>query len=32
MLFDNDTRQEMNPRAEIRAWWDANPPPPTARG
>ncbi|MGZ3377891.1 MAG: carboxylesterase/lipase family protein [Phenylobacterium sp.] len=32
MLFDNDTRQEMNPRAEIRAWWDANPPAPTARG
>ncbi|MBS0362081.1 MAG: carboxylesterase/lipase family protein [Proteobacteria bacterium] len=32
MLFDNDTRQEVNPRAEIRAWWDANPPPPTARG
>src|SRR6201995_3199929 len=32
MLFDNDTRQEVNPRAEIRAYWDANPPPPTARG
>jgi para-nitrobenzyl esterase len=32
MLFDNDTRQEINPRAEIRAWWDANPPPPGPRG
>ncbi|THD61888.1 carboxylesterase family protein [Phenylobacterium sp.] len=32
MLFDNDTRQEVNPRAEIRAYWDTNPPPPTARG
>lgn len=26
MLFDNDTRQEINPRAEIRADWDANAP------
>lgn len=26
MLFDNDTRQEINPRAEIRAYWDANAP------
>jgi para-nitrobenzyl esterase len=32
MLFDNDTRQEVGPRAEIRAWWDANPPAPGARG
>jgi len=32
MLFDNDTRQEVNPRAEIRAYWDANPPPPGPRG
>ncbi|THD66202.1 MAG: carboxylesterase/lipase family protein [Phenylobacterium sp.] len=32
MIFDNDTRQEMNPRAEIRAWWDAHPPAPGARG
>jgi para-nitrobenzyl esterase len=32
MLFDNDTRQEMNPRAEIRAWWDAHPPAPGPRG
>jgi para-nitrobenzyl esterase len=32
MLFDNDTRQEVNPRAEIRAWWDANPPAAGARG
>jgi para-nitrobenzyl esterase len=32
MLFDNDTRQEINPRAEIRAWWDANPPAPGPRG
>ena len=32
MLFDNDTRQEINPRAEIRAYWDANAPAPGARG
>jgi para-nitrobenzyl esterase len=32
MLFDNDTRQEVNPRAEIRAYWDANPPAPGPRG
>jgi para-nitrobenzyl esterase len=32
MLFDNDTRQEVGPRAEIRAWWDANPPAPGPRG
>jgi para-nitrobenzyl esterase len=32
MIFDNDTRQEVNPRAEIRAWWDANPSPPGPRG
>jgi len=32
MLFDNDTRQEINPRAEIRAYWDANPPAPGPRG
>ncbi len=32
MLFDNDTRQEINPRAEIRAWWDANPPAAGPRG
>ena len=30
MLFDNDTRQEINPRSEIRAYWDANAPPPAA--
>jgi para-nitrobenzyl esterase len=32
MLFDNDTRQEINPRADIRAYWDANAPAPGARG
>ncbi|MBV8593132.1 MAG: carboxylesterase/lipase family protein [Caulobacteraceae bacterium] len=32
MIFDNDTRQEMNPRADIRAWWDAHPPAPGPRG
>jgi para-nitrobenzyl esterase len=32
MLFDNDTRQEVDPRAGIRAYWDANPPPAGARG
>jgi para-nitrobenzyl esterase len=32
MIFDNDTRLEMNPRAGIRAYWDANPPPPGPRG
>ncbi|HEX3701481.1 MAG TPA: carboxylesterase family protein [Phenylobacterium sp.] len=32
MVFDNDTRQEMNPRAEIRAYWDANSPPAGPRG
>ena len=32
MIFDNDTRLDMNPRAGIRAWWDANPPPPGPRG
>ncbi|HEX7946336.1 MAG TPA: carboxylesterase family protein, partial [Phenylobacterium sp.] len=32
MLFDNDTRQEINPRAEIRAYWDANAPAPGPRG
>ncbi|MGH6966251.1 MAG: carboxylesterase/lipase family protein [Phenylobacterium sp.] len=32
MIFDNDTRQDMNPRAGIRAYWDANPPPPGPRG
>jgi para-nitrobenzyl esterase len=32
MIFDNDTRQDLNPRADIRAWWDANPPPPGPRG
>ena len=32
MVFDNDTRQDFNPRGEIRAWWDAHPPAPGARG
>ena len=32
MIFDNDTRLEMNPRAEIRAYWDAHAPAPGARG
>jgi para-nitrobenzyl esterase len=32
MIFDDDTRQDLNPRAEIRAYWDANPPPPGPRG
>jgi para-nitrobenzyl esterase len=32
MIFDNDTRAELNPRAEIRAWWDAHPPAPGPRG
>ena len=32
MLFDNDTRQEINPRSEIRAYWDANAPAPGPRG
>ena len=32
MIFDNDTRQDLNPRAGIRAWWDANPPAPGPRG
>jgi para-nitrobenzyl esterase len=32
MIFDNDTRVDFNPRGEIRAWWDANPPPPGPRG
>jgi para-nitrobenzyl esterase len=32
MIFDDDTRQDLNPRAEIRAFWDANPPPPGPRG
>ena len=32
MIFDNDTRQDLNPRAGIRAYWDANPPPPGPRG
>lgn len=32
MIFDNDTRLDFNPRGEIRAWWDANPPPAGPRG
>ncbi|HEY8573795.1 carboxylesterase/lipase family protein [Phenylobacterium sp.] len=32
MIFDDDTRVDFNPRAEIRAWWDANPPAPGPRG
>ena len=32
MIFDNDTRLASNPRGEIRAWWDANPPPRGPRG
>lgn len=32
MIFDNDTRVDLNPRAGIRAFWDANPPPPGPRG
>ena len=32
MLFDNDTRQEVDPRAEIRAYWEAHVPPPGPRG
>jgi len=32
MIFDDATRQEMNPRAEIRAFWDAHPPAPGPRG
>jgi para-nitrobenzyl esterase len=32
MVFNVETRQEFNPRSEIRAYWDANPPPPGPRG
>jgi para-nitrobenzyl esterase len=32
MIFDNDTRLEFGPRAEIRDWWDAHPPAPGPRG
>jgi para-nitrobenzyl esterase len=32
MIFDNDTRAEVGPRAEIRAWWDAHPPAAGPRG
>lgn len=32
MIFDNDTRVDLDPRAEIRAWWDANPPAASPRG
>ncbi|HXA37806.1 MAG TPA: carboxylesterase family protein [Phenylobacterium sp.] len=32
MIFDNDTRQDFNPRAEIRAYWDAHAPAPGPRG
>jgi len=32
MIFDDDTRVDLNPRAAIRAYWDANPPPPGPRG
>jgi para-nitrobenzyl esterase len=32
MIFDDDTRQDLNPRAEIRSYWDANPPPAGPRG
>jgi carboxylesterase type B len=32
MIFDDDTRQEFNPRGQIRAYWDANPPPAGPRG
>lgn len=32
MIFDTDTREDLNPRAGIRAWWDANPPAPGPRG
>jgi len=32
MIFDNDTRVDLNPRAGIRAFWDANPPPAGPRG
>jgi para-nitrobenzyl esterase len=32
MIFDDDTRQDLDPRSEIRAYWDANPPPPGPRG
>ena len=32
MIFDDDTRLAFDPRAEIRAWWDANPPPRGPRG
>lgn len=32
MVFNGDTRQEFNPRSEIRAYWDAHPPAPGPRG
>lgn len=32
MIFDSDTRQDLDPRAEIRVYWDANPPPAGPRG
>ncbi|MFC3071480.1 carboxylesterase/lipase family protein, partial [Phenylobacterium soli] len=32
MVFDNETRQEIGPRGEIRAFWEAYPPPPGPRG
>lgn len=32
MMFNVETRQELNPRSEIRAWWDAHPPAPGPRG
>ena len=32
MIFDNDTRVDLNPRGEIRAYWDAAAPPAGPRG
>jgi len=32
MVFNVETRQELNPRSEIRAFWDAHPPAPGPRG
>jgi para-nitrobenzyl esterase len=32
MVFNVETRQEFNPRSEIRAYWDAHPPAAGPRG
>jgi para-nitrobenzyl esterase len=32
LVFDTETKLVENPRGDIRAWWEANPPPPGPRG